>query len=101
MRLDYVRSYYMLEDLHWADESTLALLIYMANRIAKLPAVIIGTYRGGYSDTNPALVRTLEELIRIGIRPLKAGRSIQRRRRADVTWAKPARGSGESAERYL
>ena len=63
----------VLEDLHWADESTLALLIYMANRIAKVPAVIIGTYRSGYSDTNPALVRTLEELIRIGVRPQKLG----------------------------
>ena len=63
----------MLEDLHWADESTLALLIHLANRVAQLPVVIIGTYRGGYSDTNPALVRTLEELIRMGIRPLKLG----------------------------
>ena len=62
---------YLLEDLHWADESTLALLAYLANRIAQLPAVIIGTYRSGYSDTNPALVRTLEELIRIGVRPQK------------------------------
>jgi tetratricopeptide (TPR) repeat protein/uncharacterized membrane protein len=63
----------VLEDLHWADESTLALVTYIANRIAKLPAVIIGTYRSGYSDTNPALVRTLEELIRIGVRPQKLG----------------------------
>src|SRR6202023_3141299 len=62
-----------LEDLHWADESTLALVTYLANRIAQLPAVIIGTYRSGYSDTNPALVRTLEELIRIGVRPQKLG----------------------------
>src|SRR6202023_4001729 len=60
-----------LEDLHWADESTLALVTYLANRIAQLPAVIIGTYRSEYSDTNPALVRTLEELIRLGVRPQK------------------------------
>src|SRR4029077_15739098 len=62
---------YILEDLHWADESTLALLIHLANRVAQLPVVIIGTYRGGYSENNPALVRTLEELIRMGILPLK------------------------------
>ena len=62
---------YILEDLHWADESTLALLIHLANRVAQLPVVIIGTYRGGYSDDNPALVRTLEELIRLGVRPQK------------------------------
>ena len=64
---------YILEDLHWADESTLALLIHLANRVAQLPVVIIGTYRDGYSENNPALVRTLEELIRIGVRPLKLG----------------------------
>ncbi len=63
----------ILEDLHWADESTLALLIHLANRVAHLPVVIIGTYRDGYSDNNPALARTLEELIRVGIRPLKLG----------------------------
>ena len=64
---------YIVEDLHWADESTLALLIHLANRVAQLPVVIIGTYRGGYSENNPAFVRTLEELIRMGIRPLKLG----------------------------
>jgi predicted ATPase len=64
---------YVLEDLHWADESTLALLIYLANRIAQLPVVIVGTYRSGYSEDNPALVRTLEELIRMGVRPQKLG----------------------------
>ncbi len=63
----------ILEDLHWADESTLALLIHLATRVAQLPLVIIGSYRDGYTDSNPALVRTLEELIRLGIRPLKLG----------------------------
>src|ERR1700723_2446402 len=64
---------HILEDLHWADESTLALLIHLANRVAQLPIVIIGTYRDGYSQHNSALVRTLEELIRMGNRPLKLG----------------------------
>src|SRR6202043_529230 len=62
---------YLLEDLHWADESTLELLIHLADRIAQLPVVIVATYRGGYPDDNPALVRTLEELIRMGVRPQK------------------------------
>jgi tetratricopeptide (TPR) repeat protein len=66
------RSYFLVvEDLHWADESTLALLVHLANRVARLPVVIIGTYRDLYSENNPALTRTLEELIRLGIRPLK------------------------------
>src|SRR5208282_4573452 len=64
---------YIVEDLHWADESTLALLIHLANRVAQLPVVIIGTYRDGYSQHNSAVVRTLEELIRMGTRPLKLG----------------------------
>jgi predicted ATPase len=64
-------SMYVLEDLHWADESTLALLMHLAHRVAQLPIVIIGTYRSGYSNDNPAFVRTLEELIRLGVRPQK------------------------------
>jgi tetratricopeptide (TPR) repeat protein len=64
---------FVLDDLHWADESTLALLIHLANRVSQLPLVIIGTYRDGYSEKNLALVRTLEELIRLGIRTQKLG----------------------------
>ncbi len=63
----------ILEDLHWADESTLGLLVHLANRIGQLPIVIVGTYRDGFAENNPAFVRTLEELIRMGIRPLKLG----------------------------
>ena len=73
-RATRTRSYLIIvEDLHWGDESTLALLVHLANRVAQLPVVIIGTYRDGYLESNPALVRTLEELIRIGVRPLKLG----------------------------
>jgi hypothetical protein len=63
----------VLEDLHWADESTLALLVHLSNRIAQIPVVIIGTYRDVSTETNPAFVRTLEELIRLRVRPLKLG----------------------------
>ena len=35
-----------------------------------MPLVIVATYRDGIADTDPALERTSEELIRIGIRPL-------------------------------
>jgi predicted ATPase len=48
-------------------------LIHLANRVSQFPLVIIGTYRDESSEKNPALVRTLEELIRQGIRPLKLG----------------------------
>ena len=72
MRGVRTRSYLsVLEDLHWADESTLALLIHLASRVTQLPVVLIGTYRDLYLDSSPALVRTLDELIRMGIRPIK------------------------------
>jgi tetratricopeptide (TPR) repeat protein len=72
MRGVRTRSYLsVLEDLHWADESTLALLIHLASRVSQLPVVLIGTYRDLYLDSSPALVRTLDELIRMGIRPIK------------------------------
>jgi predicted ATPase len=61
----------ILDDLQWADESSLALLTHLANGIGQLPMVIIGIYRDEYSDANPALARTLEELIRQGLWPLK------------------------------
>jgi tetratricopeptide (TPR) repeat protein len=61
----------VLDDLQWADESTLGLLTHLSNRIARLPLMIIGTYRD--LDNNPVLVRTLEELIRSGIHQYKLG----------------------------
>jgi hypothetical protein len=64
---------YVLEDLHWADESTLTLLIHLAKRIAQVPVVILGTYRNIFSEHSRALLRTLEELIRLGVRTLKLG----------------------------
>jgi predicted ATPase len=62
-----------LDDLQWADESTLALLVHLVNRISRLPLLIIGTYRDEFFENNSALVRSLEEVIRLGVRPLKLG----------------------------
>jgi AAA ATPase domain len=61
----------ILDDLQWADESTLALVHFLAHRVGQLPVVIVGIYRDSELDENPALVRTVEELLRIGLRPLK------------------------------
>jgi len=35
----------VLEDLHWADEGSLDVLVYVARRIERVPALVIGTYR--------------------------------------------------------
>lgn len=62
---------HVVEDIHWADESTLALLVHLAQRVAQMPVVVIGTLRPDHDHESPALVRTLEELIRLGVRPLR------------------------------
>jgi len=58
----------ILDDLHWADESTLALVNFLANRIRQARALVLLTCRDGGLDVNPALTRTLEELLRLGVR---------------------------------
>jgi tetratricopeptide (TPR) repeat protein len=55
---------YVLEDLHWADESTLLLLEHLAERLSTSPVLIIGTYRDPPIDIPPSLAGTLSELVR-------------------------------------
>ncbi len=54
----------VLEDLHWADDSTLVLIDHLSQRRPSLPAMVIGTYRASKADLNPNLTRTLERLVR-------------------------------------
>jgi len=61
----------VLDDLHWADESTLSLLVHLALRISSMPVVIAGTYRDTEPDLNPALVKALDQLVRARVRPIR------------------------------
>jgi predicted ATPase len=54
----------MLDDLHWADEGTLALLSYFAPLVQKLPILVIGTYRDFELRAGGTLARTIDELNR-------------------------------------
>jgi DNA-binding winged helix-turn-helix (wHTH) protein/tetratricopeptide (TPR) repeat protein len=54
----------IIEDLHWADDSTLSLFSHLSARHAELPLLLIGTHRPSESDVGPALARTLEDLVR-------------------------------------
>src|ERR1700731_899082 len=54
----------ILEDLHWADDSTLSLLDHLAQRLADLPLMVIGTYRDAELDVTRPLAKTLEDLLR-------------------------------------
>ncbi|HWZ76113.1 MAG TPA: AAA family ATPase, partial [Candidatus Sulfotelmatobacter sp.] len=54
----------VLEDLHWADDSTLSLISHLSQRLSALPLLMIATYRESDIDLTPSLSKTLEGLIR-------------------------------------
>jgi class 3 adenylate cyclase/tetratricopeptide (TPR) repeat protein len=53
----------VLEDLHWADESTLLLTAYLAPLLPEMPVLIVGTYRDEI-DTSHPLSRAISQLAR-------------------------------------
>src|SRR5215203_4618087 len=52
----------VLEDLHWADDSTLLLTEYLAPLLPEMPVRIIGTYRDDEVDTSHPLLRVINQL---------------------------------------
>jgi tetratricopeptide (TPR) repeat protein len=56
-----------LDDLHWADEGTLSLLNYLVRSIAKLPVMILGTFRDNELNLTGPLAKMLDELTRMRI----------------------------------
>jgi tetratricopeptide (TPR) repeat protein len=54
----------VMEDLHWADEPTLALFQHVVQIIPTIPLLVIGTYRDVELDTARPFARTLESLLR-------------------------------------
>lgn len=54
----------LLDDIHWADESSLLLAQNIAPKLESLPVLIIGTYRDLELDVNRPLSRVLEDLVR-------------------------------------
>ncbi len=57
----------VLEDLHWASESTLAGLFYLTRQIASAPALIVGTFRPEEAGEAHALTMMVGELAREGL----------------------------------
>jgi DNA-binding CsgD family transcriptional regulator/tetratricopeptide (TPR) repeat protein len=66
----------VLDDLHWADEATLDVLTLLGRRIARLPALILGTYRDDeVGRTHPLQIvlgelSTTRALRRLRVEPL-------------------------------
>jgi predicted ATPase/class 3 adenylate cyclase len=54
----------VLDDLHWADDSTMLLLQHIAQRLSEMPVLILGTYRDVELDVGRPLARALEGLLR-------------------------------------
>ena len=54
----------ILDDLHWADASSLLLLQFLARELADAPLFILGTYRDVDLDLQHPLRQTLGELAR-------------------------------------
>jgi len=52
----------IVEDLHWADDASVEVLLYLARRVASQPILLLLTYRG--EDVHPSLNRFLAELDR-------------------------------------
>ena len=55
---------FLVDDLHWADDSTLALLQHIAPHLAQMPMLVVGTYRDVDLDAERPFARTLEALTR-------------------------------------
>lgn len=66
----------VIEDLHWADESSVLLLQYLAQSVIGIPVLIIGTFRDADLDVRRPFAGVLEGWIReriatfIRVRPL-------------------------------
>ena len=52
----------VVEDVHWADEATLDWLTFLGRRIARLPALLVVTYRDDEVGPDHPLRRTLAAL---------------------------------------
>ena len=57
----------VLEDLHWANDSTLAWLHYLARRLPQASILLVATYRGEEVDPNHTLHRLALQLERSGL----------------------------------
>jgi ATP/maltotriose-dependent transcriptional regulator MalT len=80
----------VLEDLHWADRASLDLLRFIAQGLAAMPLLLVGTYRGEEVDRRHPLATTVPLVVReapterLDLRPLDvaAARTLVRSRYA-------------------
>ena len=77
----------VLEDVQWADETSIRLGAFLGRRVANLPVLIVGTGREEETRDVPLLRRTRDELARSGqvagvrVRPLSREATLELARR--------------------
>ena len=81
-----------MEDLHWADESTVLLTEYLAPLLPGMPVLVLGTYRDIEVDVDHPLARVIGQLER---RYLVERVSLRRLSYEGVT--RDAAGAGRAA----
>jgi predicted ATPase len=73
----------VIEDLHWADRSTLDLLSFLARNLSSTHVLLVGTYRSDEMRRTHALRPDLGELtrlpvvVRIELQPMDEGEVVQ------------------------
>ena len=55
---------WLIDDLHWADDSTLLLLEHVARQVSQMPMLIIGTYRDVDLEVGRPFAKVLEAFTR-------------------------------------
>jgi len=65
----------VIDDLHWADQATLDLVVFLARRIDSLRALLVMAYRPGEMGLDHPLLRTLGRIpahvaVRLPVEPL-------------------------------
>lgn len=56
----------VVEDLHWADDATVDLLMFLARALRSVPVLIVGTRRNDEPGQSAGLGSALTELVRAG-----------------------------------
>jgi DNA-binding CsgD family transcriptional regulator len=73
----------LLEDLHWADESSLSLLAHLARRVSDLRVMVVATHRPTTAPGNTgflalaAEIRRLSSGVRLSLQPFTAEESTE------------------------
>ncbi|MEZ4590658.1 MAG: AAA family ATPase [Chloroflexota bacterium] len=84
----------LLDDLQWADETSLRLLHYVGQRLARFPWLVVAAYRSEEAVEQPALSLLLAEFARQGVSHLGLNPLTQREieQLASYLWPRLAPG---------